>query len=263
MGGILAKPVENIPYFFKDSVIFKKYPYFLPCLFGSSFSVLGVLLGFNFLEETLASRKTKALSISESTERLLLDHEQESSRTLVENQSPYSTLSETLTKDVIRSIFAYAMWAFVNIIFDEVLALFVATPILTGGLSMTAKEFGLVMSSLGIIQIAIQLFVYPVVERWLGIVKTFRLSVGMMILCVPTIPCLNILARYLADDKGIIADQNRFYIHAGLFVLLSLRLVSCCFGYVCAMILVNDSSPSLRCLGTVHGIGQVAAAFVR
>jgi hypothetical protein len=261
MGGLLAKPVESIPSLFKDSVFFKKYPYLLPCLFGASFSVLGVLLGFSFLEETLEKKKT--LSASESAERLLIDHEQESCGTLVEDREKRSTISETLTKDVINSILAYAMWAFNTVIFDEVLALFVATPVHTGGLSMTAKEFGLIMSLLGIIQICIQIFAYPVFERKFGLIGTFRFAIVLMILSVPTIPCLNMLARYLTDTAGNLTVQNRLLIQAGLYVLLSIRLMSCCFGYVCVLILVNDSSPHPRNLATVHGIGQVAAAFVR
>jgi hypothetical protein len=261
MGGLLAKPVESIPSLFRDSVFFKKYPYLLPCLFGASFSALGVLLGFSFLEETLS--KTKKLPVSESTERLLVDHEQESSRTLVEDQQKSSTISETLTRGVINSILAYAMWAFNTVIFDEVLAVFAATPVATGGLSMTAKEFGMVMSLLGIIQICIQVFAFPVIERKLGVVGTFRFAIVLMILSVPTFPCLNILARYLTEEAGILTDQSRLLIQVVLFVLLSIRLVSCCFGFVCSMILVNDSCPHPRNLATVHGIGQVAAAFVR
>ncbi len=55
IGGYLANPVENVPFLFKDSVFFKKYPYALPNFIVSGIIVVGLIFAFLFLEETLES----------------------------------------------------------------------------------------------------------------------------------------------------------------------------------------------------------------
>lgn len=60
IGGYLANPskhypilAERFPNLFGDAAIFKTYPYALPCLVGALFPLVGALVAFFFLEETL------------------------------------------------------------------------------------------------------------------------------------------------------------------------------------------------------------------
>ncbi|KAJ1889209.1 hypothetical protein LPJ81_006175, partial [Coemansia sp. IMI 209127] len=39
VGGLLVDPVNNYPWLFGNSVLFREYPYLLPCLVGSSISL--------------------------------------------------------------------------------------------------------------------------------------------------------------------------------------------------------------------------------
>lgn len=242
---------------------------------SSSFSIFGVVIGFFFLSETRVLHEKKGMRGSPSAD-LLVEAEAESTVTLLpENQLPTVPLNseqrfakqnqelplrKVLTRDVLMSIAAYATWAFINVIYDEVLSLFVVTPVASGGLSMSSTELGLVLSSLGIAQIVSQIFIYPVVERSLGLVKTFRLSCVLMFIFSAMLPFVGDVARYLHDGREL---HSRSLIFVLLFFVLSGRTAAACFGYVSVMICVNDSCPDMRYLGMVHGCGQLASAFVR
>lgn len=72
LGGYLAKPVEQFPGLFGDSVFLAKYPYFLPCFVSSCGSLVGFVIGYFYLKESnpnvLADRKWA----SEANERTAL-----------------------------------------------------------------------------------------------------------------------------------------------------------------------------------------------
>jgi hypothetical protein len=125
---------------------------------------------------------------------------------------------------------------------------------------MSSTELGLVLSSLGIAQIVSQIFIYPAVERSLGLVKTFRLSCILMFIFSTMLPFVGDVAKYLYDGHEL---HSRSLIFVLLFFVLSGRTAAACFGYVSVMICVNDSCPDMRYLGMVHGCGQLASAFVR
>ncbi|CAE6466392.1 unnamed protein product [Rhizoctonia solani] len=50
LGGFLSHPADRYPSVFGFE-LFRRYPYFLPCLAGSAFSILGLVAGILFLEE--------------------------------------------------------------------------------------------------------------------------------------------------------------------------------------------------------------------
>ncbi|GAA5994481.1 uncharacterized protein JCM10292_002088 [Rhodotorula paludigena] len=60
LGGYLSHPVEHFPGLFGSSTFFRNYPFVLPCLIGALFPFLGAIIGFFFLEETLAPSHTSA-----------------------------------------------------------------------------------------------------------------------------------------------------------------------------------------------------------
>ncbi|GAA5906508.1 hypothetical protein JCM6882_004454 [Rhodosporidiobolus microsporus] len=54
LGGYLSHPATNFPSLFGHSRFFLTYPYALPCLVGALFPLAGAVIGFLFLDETLA-----------------------------------------------------------------------------------------------------------------------------------------------------------------------------------------------------------------
>ncbi|OBT87224.1 hypothetical protein VE02_04890 [Pseudogymnoascus sp. 03VT05] len=57
LGGALAEPCKHYPSLFPPGTIFERFPFLLPNLFCTSVVVLGVLVGFFFLEETHHEKK--------------------------------------------------------------------------------------------------------------------------------------------------------------------------------------------------------------
>ncbi|KAJ1766725.1 hypothetical protein LPJ74_005731, partial [Coemansia sp. RSA 1843] len=60
IGGVFVDPVKNYPWLFGNSVLFREYPYLLPCLVGSAISLFGLVVGYFQLEETLVVQPTTA-----------------------------------------------------------------------------------------------------------------------------------------------------------------------------------------------------------
>ncbi|GAA5829858.1 hypothetical protein JCM11251_007909 [Rhodosporidiobolus azoricus] len=54
LGGYLSHPADSFPSLFGHSIFFRTYPYALPCLVGALFPLAGAVIGFFFLDETLA-----------------------------------------------------------------------------------------------------------------------------------------------------------------------------------------------------------------
>ena len=57
VGGALARPCFSYPDLFPPGTIFEQFPFLLPNLACTSVVVLGVLVGFLFLEETHHEKK--------------------------------------------------------------------------------------------------------------------------------------------------------------------------------------------------------------
>ncbi|TNY17581.1 major facilitator superfamily domain-containing protein [Rhodotorula diobovata] len=66
LGGYLSHPADNFPRLFGHSTFLRENPYVLPCLIGALFPFLGAVVGFLFLEETLASAANVAHPAAEA-----------------------------------------------------------------------------------------------------------------------------------------------------------------------------------------------------
>ncbi|CAK7568078.1 MAG: hypothetical protein SEPTF4163_006059 [Sporothrix epigloea] len=71
-GGFFARPAEQFPSLFGDSVLLKKFPFLLPNLIAGVFFVFSTISAFLFLEETLETKKHKRDWGIELGERLML-----------------------------------------------------------------------------------------------------------------------------------------------------------------------------------------------
>jgi MFS family permease len=56
LGGLLADPVGKYPQLFGHITLLREYPYLLPCVVSSLFSLFGLVMGILYLEETLGKR---------------------------------------------------------------------------------------------------------------------------------------------------------------------------------------------------------------
>lgn len=57
LGGTLAQPADNYPLWFSKNSLFARFPFLLPNVVCTSVLILGIVIGFLFLEETHAEKK--------------------------------------------------------------------------------------------------------------------------------------------------------------------------------------------------------------
>ncbi|KAJ3321366.1 hypothetical protein HDV06_004351 [Boothiomyces sp. JEL0866] len=260
LGGLLSDPIKQFPWLFKDAILFKEYPYLFPCLASSFISFGGAILGYCYLEESLKRPQIQNRDSAETMdeEDALLIIAQSNEQTPTQPIKP----ARILTKAVCKSILCYATWCLITIIYEETYALFVAEPLRAGGLQFTSFEIGLALSFTGFAQLFGQLLLYPYLEPKMSKEAMFRLASVLICFFAAALPFCSNFARYIITGEYYTDDQ-KIKVYILLQILLCGKTIASVLGYIPVMIMVNDSAPNDRSLGTVHGIGQIAAAVAR
>jgi len=153
IGGLLADPAKQYPSLFGSWKLFVEFPFLLPCIAGAMFSLIGWVFGFYFLEETKGLKVQPKESDADGA---------------VEEEEAYLF---GLPKLCVYSIFAYGILCLANIMFEEVLPLFVASPRELGGLGFSVGQMGMMMSILGAIALVVQLYFVEEWERKYGLLQ--------------------------------------------------------------------------------------------
>ncbi|TPX64960.1 hypothetical protein SpCBS45565_g05491 [Spizellomyces sp. 'palustris'] len=162
------------------------------------------------------------------------------------------TIRSLLTKRILLPVLAYALWALIQVLYDETLSIFAVAPISAHGLGLTSQTLGLALTSAGVIQVFAQAVVYPPCEQRWGLGSCLKAAaVGMAVFVFGT------------GFVGDLTRKGRIGVVVGLVGCLVGRTVAIVFGYISIMIMINNSAPSPSTLGTVHGFGQVACSAAR
>jgi hypothetical protein len=129
----------------------------------------------------------------------------------------------------------------------------------TGGLGMPPRDVGIVMSVLGVLGIAMQLFIYPTVNSKLGTVKSWRIFLYCFPVAYALVPFLAIVPSKTPPP----AEKDGTQLYLALFGVLFIHVVGRTFALPATTILVNNCSPHPSVLGTIHGIGQSVSSGTR
>jgi hypothetical protein len=124
--------------------------------------------------------------------------------------------------------------------------------VFTGGLGMPPRDVGLAMSVLGVIGITMQLFIYPMVNRKLGVVKSWRIFLYCFPLAYILVPFLAIVPSKSPPP----AEKDGILVWVALCCVLFIQVTGRTFVLPATTILVNNASPHPSVLGTMHGIAQ-------
>ncbi|ORY08249.1 MFS general substrate transporter [Basidiobolus meristosporus CBS 931.73] len=256
LGGLLAQPAKQYPSVFGQWEFFHTYPYFLPCFVSSSISLFGLVVAYFYLEETLDIKVQK----NHPTETTPLLPETGVSQLTKKSETVTSEagISKALTRRTIPVIAGYMLLSFQSIIADEAIPIWAATSIMKGGLHFTAKQTGLFLSFCGFLTPPLQWFLYPMLHRIFGPHKLFRLSM----LSIAPVYFLIPFVSYLARDAENNEDANHL-VWIALLTLLGLRIACNIFSFTNCNILVANSTPSRKVLGSLNGITQVSCSLVR
>jgi hypothetical protein len=118
-----------------------------------------------------------------------------------------------------------------------------------GGFGMEMKQVGLILSLQGFLQMITQIFVFPVVNERLGSLTTFRIA-------IIGYPILYLFLPYI-----VLAHDSLRY--ASIFVVLVWKVTAQSFSYPAQSIMLANSAPSKRVLGTLNGFAMSAASLAR
>ncbi|ORY01402.1 MFS general substrate transporter [Basidiobolus meristosporus CBS 931.73] len=250
LGGLLSQPAEQYPSLFGQYEFFHTYPYFLPCFVSSMISLMGLILAFFYLEESLDA-KARNPGLSERTPLLT-----ETGASQDSEASASNGLLSAFTRNTVPVIIGYMLLALQSIITDEIIPIWAATTIVKGGLHFTTKQTGLFLSFCGLITPPLQWFLYPKFHKIFGPRRLYQLSMLLLAPVYFTIPFVSNLAR---DES----DNGSRLVWAALLSLIGLRAACNVFSFTNCNILVANSAPSRRVLGSLNGINQVACSIMR
>ncbi|KAH9004898.1 major facilitator superfamily domain-containing protein [Lactarius hatsudake] len=263
IGGTFSNPASTFPnsnLFHHD--LFRTYPYFLPGCITSAVSLIGVILGYVLLEETLPSKR-RGLSSHGSIQEVY--------------QPPRSapfTLKMLVSVPIIRAIsLSGAGLSFTYTAFDVLFVLFCYSPIESGGLALSPTDIGFCLAISGFVACFIQLFVTPVLIARCDHIRAYNRCMSLWPFCFLTLPLLNIVARTglsaingdVATDTLRLSDADghvQAMVWCGIVALLALsRFGSVAFGL--SMILVKETAPTPESLGATNGLVQFAMSLTR
>ncbi|KAE9963937.1 hypothetical protein EG328_010910 [Venturia inaequalis] len=163
------------------------------------------------------------------------------------------------TKQVKLIILSYGILAFHTIALEQLLPVLFSSKESTvkphlpfkfiGGFGMEMKQVGLILSLQGFLQMIAQIFVFPVVNERLGSLATFRIA-------IMGYPILYLFLPYI-----VLAHDNLRY--AAIFVVLVWKVTAQSFSYPAQSIMLANSAPSKKVLGTLNGFAMSAASLAR
>lgn len=146
-----------------------------------------------------------------------------------------------------------------SVSFDQLMPVFLSTPVSTeqpdlpfkfsGGFSMSTKAIGSMMAVQGVYSMIAQLFLFPLVVRRFGTLRTFR---GVMIIW----PLLYFAVPYL------VLLPKKLQV-AGIYLALITKITFHVIAFPSNAILLTNSAPSLLVLGSINGVAASTASLSR
>lgn len=118
-----------------------------------------------------------------------------------------------------------------------------------GGLGLTTKAVGLIMSVNGLIALFIQGVIFPVLADWLGVWSIFVLVTILHPIAYFIVPFLALLPETL--------------VYPGIYTCLTIRNVLSILAYPVILILLKQASPAPSVLGKINGLAASAGAACR
>jgi MFS family permease len=286
VGGLFVQPARKYPNTFGEGSIFRKYPFLLPPLAISIIFLVGIVLGFLFLKETLKARKSKPDQGLQLGNRLLsfcygrlrvtkrYNFYEESAPCLLEEPlhqttpvtpipiaSGLSHYRNILTPQSTLNLLVYTLLVMHCQGFEQLLPVLLHHPIqeisstevhlpfkFAGGFGMSSGEIGLRYTLYGISGIFIQVFAFPAITKRFGVLNCMK----TVIVLFPVI--------YIISPFATLASTG-FGKNAAIFIGMLLYNCLGIFAFPCSDMLLTGSASSSSILGTLIGLSTGGAAI--
>lgn len=120
---------------------------------------------------------------------------------------------------------------------------------LAGGLGLSIKDVGVIMSFNGIIALVVQAVVFPLAASWLGIWKVFL-----------AVTILHPIAYFIVPFLALLPPD---ILYAGIYTCLTIRNCLSILAYPVLLILIKEASPGPSSLGRINGLAASTGAACR
>lgn len=175
-----------------------------------------------------------------------------------------------------RILLSYAFLSLCAVAIDSVLVLYLYEPISLGGLDFNSQQTGAVLSASGAGSVLVQLVLFPFLQRRIGTLRLYQLSMCTLPLVALILPISNVVARAGLrhdadegpDDEGNMSKNLPAQTQALVWIIVSIAMLFKTIGsmaFSCNIILVNQCSVLAKGaqLGTLNGLAQMSASLMR
>jgi len=174
--------------------------------------------------------------------------------------SPAPTVRQAFTKQVCLNVLCYGILAFHTISLEQLLPILMSKPVpaatsqhlpffFKGGFGWSTQTNGGFLATQGFLQMFAQILLFPWLSKKLGSLRTFWIAMAMY-------PILYLLAPYLVLLPAALRVP-------GLMLLLIGKVTFQSLSYPSLAIILTNSSPSKRVLGTLNGVAMSTASISR
>ncbi|CAN4111350.1 unnamed protein product [Withania somnifera] len=239
LGGFLAQPAEKYPAAFSKDSIFGRFPYFLPCLCISLFSLVVGVASF-WLPETLHNHDSRIPP--QSSYKAL----EAASDTKEGKESTIISLFKNWP--LVSSIILYCIFALHDMAYSEIFSLWAVTPRKFGGLSYSTVDVGEVLSISGCGLLVFQLTLYPLVEKYVGPIIIARVA---GVLSVPLLASYPYIAKLSGTALSVAINFASLLKNA-----LSISIVT-------GLFILQNKAVDQRQRGAANGLAMTSMSFFK
>ncbi len=172
-------------------------------------------------------------------------------------------IKEVFTRQTSLNLIAYTILAFHSVAFDQLLPVFLHYPPqapnqsntrlpfkFSGGFGLGSGRIGTLFTLFGICGGLVQFRIFPPVARRYGVLNCYKA-------CTLTFPLVYFATPYPALIQNALVQQ------AVMFSIMVVKSFCIVFAFPCVTILLTNSAPSLRVLGTLNGFATSLSAIGR
>lgn len=116
-----------------------------------------------------------------------------------------------------------------------------------GGFGIDSRRIGAIFTCMAVSSTLVQFLLFPPIARYLGVLTCLRISFLIF-------PFVYLVTPLLA----LIPNQNTKQV--AMIGLLMIRGVAGSFSFPTSTIMLTNSAPSLRVLGTINGLGKLLSS---
>lgn len=253
IGGAFANAAEKYPAVFGYEFL-RQYPYFMPCFITGSLGLVGFLLGWFSLEETLPTKRFSRMDRcgSPSPER--------TDATAHRPPSAWQLMRVPAIRALSVSGFVLS---FICTAFDVVFVLFCYSSVEHGGVHFSDSEIGLALAVSGGWAVFMQICVMPVIIRRFDLAAAYNFCMAAWPFTFATFPVMQLTVRAGYDAvAGTVDPSTRALLWVEVFFMMGMASVAK-LAYTFSMMLCAVHTPSPASLGSVNGLVQLSMCMSR